>query len=99
MKKNVTAGVMLATFGMCVLLAVAAAAGSGANAQNMNSNANSNMNHGSMKMKMTADQKFAMEAAMGGMMEVEMGRLAAQKGASEEVLQFGKKRVDSHSKA
>jgi putative membrane protein len=42
---------------------------------------------------MTADHKFAMEAAMGGMMEVELGRLAAEKGASDEVRQFGQRMV------
>ncbi|HEX8687861.1 MAG TPA: DUF4142 domain-containing protein, partial [Pyrinomonadaceae bacterium] len=48
---------------------------------------------------MTADAKFAMMAAMGGMAEVEMGRLAAQKGASDEVRQFGQRMVDDHTKA
>src|SRR5215212_3687419 len=48
---------------------------------------------------MTADHKFATEAAMGGTMEVELGRIAASKGASDEVRQFGQRMVDDHSKA
>lgn len=45
------------------------------------------------------DRNFLMEAAMGGMMEVELGRLATEKGASEAVKQFGQRMVDDHSKA
>jgi putative membrane protein len=45
------------------------------------------------------DKKFVMEAAMGGMMEVELGKLAAEKGMSDEVKQFGQHMVDDHSKA
>ncbi|MBV9957595.1 MAG: DUF4142 domain-containing protein [Acidobacteria bacterium] len=45
------------------------------------------------------DKKFVMEAAMGGMMEVELGRLAVEKGMSDEVKQFGQHMVDDHSKA
>jgi putative membrane protein len=40
-----------------------------------------------------------MNAAVGGMAEVEMGRLAAQKATDERVKQFGQKMVDDHSKA
>jgi putative membrane protein len=109
MKKTVTAGAVLALLVMCALLAAVTSARSGgqntnsnSNTKNMNSNSNtsggnSNMSQGSMKM--TSDQKFAMEAAMGGMEEVEMGRVAAQKGASDEVRQFGQRMVDDHSKA
>jgi putative membrane protein len=45
------------------------------------------------------DQKFVMEAAQGGMMEVELGRLAAQKASSAEVKAFGQRMVTDHSKA
>jgi putative membrane protein len=47
----------------------------------------------------SSDRKFVMEAAHGGMMEVELGRLAAQKGASDDVKQFGQRMLDDHSKA
>jgi putative membrane protein len=45
------------------------------------------------------DKDFIMEAAMGGMMEVELGRIAAQQGTSDAVKQFGQKMVDDHSRA
>lgn len=54
---------------------------------------------GAMSHMKTADSKFAMEAAMGGMEEVELGRLAAQKGQSDKVKQFGQRMADDHSKA
>ena len=47
----------------------------------------------------SGDEKFVKEAAQGGMMEVELGRLAADKAASDDVKQFGKRMVDDHSKA
>jgi putative membrane protein len=45
------------------------------------------------------DRDFLMDAAMGGMMEVELGRMATQQGMSEAVKQFGQRMVDDHSKA
>ena len=45
------------------------------------------------------DKDFIMDAAMGGMMEVELGRVAAQQGTSEAVKQFGQRMVDDHGKA
>ena len=46
-----------------------------------------------------ADKKFVMHAAKGGMMEVELGKVAADKGSSADVKQFGQRMVDDHSKA
>ena len=45
------------------------------------------------------DAKFAVAAANGGMTEVELGRLAQQKGVSQQVKDFGKMMVDDHSQA
>lgn len=45
------------------------------------------------------DHAFVMDAAMGGLMEVELGRVAAQKGTTDAVKQFGQRMVDDHSKA
>jgi len=42
---------------------------------------------------------FAKKAALGGMAEVELGRLAAEKGSNASVRQFGQRMVDDHSKA
>jgi putative membrane protein len=45
------------------------------------------------------DREFMSEAATGGLMEVELGRLAVQKGQSADAKHFGQKMVDDHSKA
>lgn len=45
------------------------------------------------------DKKFVKDAALGGMTEVELGKLAGQKASSDAVKQFGTKMVDDHSKA
>jgi putative membrane protein len=45
------------------------------------------------------DHNFIMDAAMGGLEEVELGRVAAQQGMSAEVKQFGQRMVDDHSQA
>ena len=47
----------------------------------------------------SGDRTFVMEAAAGGMAEVELGRLASQKAASQQVKQFGQMMVTDHSKA
>jgi len=46
-----------------------------------------------------ADKLFMKKAAKGGMMEVAMGKVAEQKGQSEDVKSFGKRMVTDHSKA
>jgi putative membrane protein len=45
------------------------------------------------------DAAFIPKAANGGMTEVELGKLAAEKGASQEVKDFGNRMVKDHSKA
>lgn len=49
--------------------------------------------------KMEKDAEFAVKAASGGMMEVELGRLALTNGQSAAVKQFGQGMIDDHSKA
>jgi putative membrane protein len=46
-----------------------------------------------------ADRQFIRKAAEGGLAEVELGKLAADKAVSPEVKQFGQRMVDDHSKA
>jgi putative membrane protein len=45
------------------------------------------------------DKKFVHDAAEGGLAEVELGKLAAEKGSSENVKKFGQRMVDDHSRA
>jgi len=49
--------------------------------------------------KSAADSKFAMNAAQGGMMEVELGKVAVKNASSDKVKQFGQRMIDDHSKA
>lgn len=46
-----------------------------------------------------SDQHFIKKAAQGGMAEVELGKLATEKGSSDDVKKFGQRMVDDHSKA
>lgn len=46
-----------------------------------------------------ADKKFMMNAAKGGMMEVEGGKVAAQNATNADVKKFGNKMVSEHGKA
>jgi putative membrane protein len=45
------------------------------------------------------DSKFSVEAASGGMMEVQLGELAQQKASSQRVKDFGAMMVRDHTKA
>ena len=104
MKKLIAGGplALLAAFAL-----FAAATTTAGVTQNTNQNGNSNTNSGNMNSHAghgnssgkTADAKFAMEAAMGSMAEIAAGRLATEKGASEDVKQFGQRMVDDHTKA
>ena len=44
------------------------------------------------------DHTFVMKAAHGGLAEVEMGRLAQERGSSAKVKDFGKRMVDDHTR-
>ena len=95
--------------------AITGKAGIGGQEQNSNQNSNSNANRSAnrnmrgnsnasgekagMANMSAQDHNFIMDAAMGGMMEVELGRVAAEKGMSDAVKQFGQRMVDDHSKA
>lgn len=45
------------------------------------------------------DSRFAMKAASGGMAEVKLGQLAAEKGSNPAVKQFGQRMATDHAKA
>ena len=60
---------------------------------------NQHMDSGSQKMLNSADSAFAMKAAQGGVAEVQLGQLAAQRASNPDVKAFGQHMVDDHSKA
>ncbi|MBA3659851.1 MAG: DUF4142 domain-containing protein [Gemmatimonadales bacterium] len=51
------------------------------------------------KADVKADSMFLQEAAMGGKMEVQLGKLAAEKASNPQVKQFGSQMVRDHGKA
>ena len=57
------------------------------------------LDQGARKMMRSQDTVFAMAASRGGMAEVEMGKLAAEKASSPAVKAFGQQMADDHTKA
>jgi putative membrane protein len=45
------------------------------------------------------DKRFVQDALLGGMTEVELGKVALEKASSDPVKQFAQKMIDDHSKA
>ncbi|HEY9402357.1 MAG TPA: DUF4142 domain-containing protein [Pyrinomonadaceae bacterium] len=66
---------------------------------NANSNTTATRGAGNMATVNSSDRKFAMTAAMGGMAEVEMARLALTKASSDAVKQYAQKMIDDHTTA
>ncbi len=91
MKHRILSAV-LAAFGAFVLMSGAASAQQDGNMSGQDKSMNKSMMN-------NMDKKWMMETAMGGMLEVEMGRLATERGMSDEVKQFGQRMVDDHGKA
>lgn len=46
-----------------------------------------------------ADREFMLKAAQGGMMEVRLGEMAAERASNQEVKQFGQRMATDHGKA
>ncbi|MGA8025558.1 MAG: DUF4142 domain-containing protein [Bryobacteraceae bacterium] len=57
------------------------------------------IDNGAKKMMKSPDTMFAMKAAQGGMAEVKLGQLAADKAANPDVKAFGQQMADDHGKA
>jgi putative membrane protein len=57
------------------------------------------MDNGASKMMKSVDTHFAIKAAQGGMAEVKLGQLAADKASSPDVKAFGQHMMDDHTKA
>ena len=76
--------------------AVAQTSGSGTSASPSTTMSGSSAKAGSVS---SADRQFIQKAAMGGMAEVELGKLAQEKASSDEVKKFGEHMVEDHGKA
>lgn len=59
----------------------------------------SGMSMGNSDTSKADDRDFVMEAASGGLMEVELGKLAQTNGSSPQVKEFGRMMVTDHTKA
>jgi putative membrane protein len=57
------------------------------------------MQAGEQQQLAQEDMEFATKAAEGGLMEVQLGELAQQQAASQEVQQFGQRMVEDHGQA
>jgi putative membrane protein len=58
-----------------------------------------NQNRPTFTSSGSEDIEFVLDAAKGGMAEVELGKLAAQRAQNDEVKKFAQRMVDDHSKA
>jgi len=81
--------------GVAFLVAASAAAAQGTGGT---TSSGSSMSAGGATLA-AGDKTFVQKAAIGGIAEVEMGKLAQQKGSSDQVKQFGSRMVEDHSKA
>ena len=101
--------ILLIVVGLAAGLLCACTRSENANMANTNSGSNGNMMARNTPTPATTpargvpprhdDRAFVMEAGPGGLTEVELGRLAAQKGQSADVKRFGQRMVSDHSKA
>jgi putative membrane protein len=80
------------------LLSVAAAQQGGNSSMGSSTQMGSGSQMGSSALS-PADKRFVKAAAQGGMAEVELGRLAVEKAASDDVKKFGQRMIDDHSRA
>ncbi len=89
--------------GILSVLAIFTFAASAQNSSPSSETSGSAMNQSSNSSKgsklSAADKQFMKKAAVGGMAEVELGQLATEKAANDDVKKFGQRMVDDHSKA
>jgi len=95
LRQNPRLSILSLALGLGMLAATA-----GASAQPAGASSPSGMKTGSSGASVpAADKSWAQKAAVGGLAEVEMGKLAQQKASNNQVKQFGSHMVADHSKA
>jgi putative membrane protein len=85
--------------GAALLIWSGAAFAQDASGQAGSSAAQKNDQNSSSSSLSAKDKAFMMKAAKGGMEEVEIGQIVADKAQSDDVKQFAKRMVDDHTKA
>lgn len=81
-------------------VALACATAGFAQGQTPNTTQNqSNANRSTVISSGSEDIEFVLDAAKGGLAEVELGKLAAERAQSDEVKKFAQRMVDDHTKA
>lgn len=91
-----------------LLAATAAAQSTNSNTAGQSTNSGANANSGAtgtmrtggaMATVSSSDRKFATTAAMGGMAEVELARIALTKASSDVVKQYAQRMIDDHTQS
>jgi putative membrane protein len=96
--RNTRHSILSASIGLALFAVAGAAAAQGTSTPGTSSSSQG-MKAGAGASVAAADKTFVEKAAVGGMAEVQMGKMAQQKGSSDQVKQFGSRMVDDHSKA
>jgi putative membrane protein len=100
MKFSFCGFVRLSIAALCLVAAMFVLLSSPAVARQGQSMSNSNSEQGESPANVSAaDKKFVKDAAQGGLAEVQLGRLATEKGSSPEVKAFGQRMVKDHTQA
>ncbi|HEX8457592.1 MAG TPA: DUF4142 domain-containing protein [Pyrinomonadaceae bacterium] len=97
MGKVKTLGLTLSLALMCTALLASTAVAQNSNTSTTNTTSAGRTTGGGMATVSSSDRKFAMTAAMGGMAEVELARLALTKASSDAVKQYAQKMIDDHT--
>jgi putative membrane protein len=92
--RNTRLSILSVSIGLALLGVASVAAAQGTSASSPAA-----MKAGSGASLAAGDKAFVQKAAIGGLAEVEMGKMAQQKGSSDQVKQFGSRMVEDHSKA
>jgi len=104
--RNTRQSILSASIGLAFLVAAGAATAQAtsttstpSSAQGMKAGSDQSTKAGAGASIPAADKSFVEKAAVGGLAEVQMGKMAQQKGSSDQVKQFGSRMVEDHSKA